>query len=96
MRPTCMNCVRKHLAQAYVLLDESLGRYPQHFWLAIGHMAEAEDEAMDQFPEFAMSIRTARQDLISDPKMKFFVLDYIEKATALDLNSKGCEGCNYK
>ena len=44
-REPCPLCTVKHLAQAVVLLNESLTGYPTHRWLAIGHMAEAEAEA---------------------------------------------------
>jgi len=44
MRKGCYKCALKHLAQAMVLLLESKKGYPIHRWLAVGHMAEAEDE----------------------------------------------------
>lgn len=88
-----MDCVRKHLAQALVLLDEARGRYPSHLWLAVGHIAEAEAESMDQFPEFALTLRAERWKLINDPESKCYLLDFIEKATAIYENSKACDGC---
>lgn len=56
MRKQCANCTRKHLAQASVLVDEAANGYPQHKWLAIGHMAEAEAE----WRECAEVIRESR------------------------------------
>jgi len=83
MRKTCIDCVRKHLAQAIVLLDEAKGRYPSHFWLAIGHIAEAEAESMELYKDFALKLRTTRQNLIANPSNEPNLLDFIEEATAL-------------
>lgn len=57
MRPECLDCVRKHLGQAIVLMNEARLGYPDHKWLAVGHMAEAEHEAP---LEFALLIREQR------------------------------------
>lgn len=60
-RPTCMACVSKHLGQASVLFQEALQGYPEHRWLAIGHLAEAEAESQAGFPEFAKVLRNERK-----------------------------------
>jgi len=60
MRPSCIHCVLKHLGQAAVLMDEANLGYPSHRWLACGHLAEAEAEALDKFSELAIQIRVAR------------------------------------
>ena len=60
MRKACLSCIRKHLAQAMVLMDEAVLGYPVHKWLAIGHMAEAESEALEKYPEFSIHIRQLR------------------------------------
>src|SRR5512140_3805830 len=59
-RKSCIDCVRKHIAQASVLLDEAQLGYPHHRWLAVGHLAEAEAECLDEYPEFAKRIRECR------------------------------------
>jgi hypothetical protein len=59
-----MDCVRKHLAQASVLLDEAHLGYPHHRWLAAGHLAEAESECLDEYPEFARKIRQCRLEVM--------------------------------
>ncbi len=59
-RKSCFDCVRKHLAQASVLLDEAHLGYPHHRWLAVGHLAEAEAECLDEQPAFARKIRACR------------------------------------
>jgi len=44
MRKHCLECALKHVAQALVLLCEVPKGYPLHKWVAVGHLAEAEDE----------------------------------------------------
>ena len=66
-RKTCLDCVRKHLGQAHVLFDEFLsGDYNSHFWLAVGHMAEAESESVQDYPEIADMIREERCKAMSE------------------------------
>lgn len=60
MRPSCLDCCRKHLAQAEVLMLEARKGYIAHAWLAVGHMAEAEDETLDEYPEITEKIRDER------------------------------------
>lgn len=56
----CLDCVRKHLAQASILLDETALGYPHHRWLAAGNMAEAERECRHNYPTLAREIRAER------------------------------------
>lgn len=65
LRPSCLKCVRKHISQAIVLLSESKKGYPEHFWIAMGHLGEAEDESIKAYPELANQIRDARESLIA-------------------------------
>jgi hypothetical protein len=60
MRPPCYDCVRKHLGQALVLLCEAEKGYPSHGWLAVGHMGEAEDEALRLDKSLTEAIRSER------------------------------------
>lgn len=46
MRSGCYDCVRKHIGQAIVLMCEVEKGYHTHGWLAVGHLAEAEDESL--------------------------------------------------
>lgn len=64
MRRGCPFCVRKHLAQATILLTESIKGYPHHLWLAVGHLAEAEDECEELYPQFAKKIREIRLEIM--------------------------------
>lgn len=60
MRDTCLFCVSKHISQSIVLLMESVKGYSEHYWLSIGHLAEAEDESSGDFPELTNEIRRVR------------------------------------
>jgi len=67
MRPTCPFCARKHIAQAIILLSESQQGYPAHFYLALGHLAEASDELVAEQPDRANIVRKVRKDLEEAP-----------------------------
>lgn len=60
LRDSCIKCALKHLAQARVLLLEKEKGYPAHYWFAMGHLAEAEDELQREYPEFMEIIRGER------------------------------------
>ena len=60
MRTTCLFCTTKHVGQAIVLISEACLGYPEHIYIAVGHLAEAETECCSQFPELAKKIRTVR------------------------------------
>ncbi len=59
-RPSCLECVEKHLGSALVLMTECRNGYP-HRLLAIGHLHEAEDESQ-QWPELHAMVRQVRKD----------------------------------
>lgn len=58
-RPSCLECVEKHLGAAWVLITEHHNGYP-HRLLAIGHLHEAEEESQ-AWPELHAAIRDARK-----------------------------------
>ena len=60
MRPTCLSCTGKHLAQACVLIKEMKTGYPSFKWFVIGHLAEAEEESVREYPDFANEVREYR------------------------------------
>lgn len=68
MRDSCLHCVRKHLGQALVLLIEAAQsfEYEWHRWIAMGHLAEAEAEALESWPNLATTIRNARIGYFDD------------------------------
>jgi hypothetical protein len=57
-RPSCIECVEKHLGAAYVLLTEAREGYAYRL-RAVGHLFEAEDEAQE-WPELHAAVRDAR------------------------------------
>jgi hypothetical protein len=61
MREHCYQCVLKHLGAACVLMDEAELGYPLHKWIAVGHLVEAESEALDGNRELAERIRNLRR-----------------------------------
>ena len=84
MRPSCLNCARKHLAQADILImEEATGDYPLHKWYAIGHLAEAADELMDEFPDLAAKIRQERLKYMEDGE-KIAIHELIELVSSFD------------
>ena len=69
MRPTCLDCTRKHLAQAHVLLDEFASDpedFEVFFWFAMGHMAEAEAESRGDYGDLSFIIRAHRSRMEQD------------------------------
>lgn len=84
-RPTCLDCVRKHLAQSIILLQEAENpEYKAQLWLGIGHLAEAESESMSSYPDLSNTIRDHRLAIMADHKYKpdltamFTVIDVTE------------------
>lgn len=83
MRPTCTFCARKHLGQASALLSEARQGYPDHVWLAIGHLSEAADELVQDHPAMANEIRDHRKRLETDVSYDVPVMELIRKTSAL-------------
>lgn len=83
LRDSCLLCVRKHLGQALVLMQEARQGHPLHRWIAVGHMGEAADEALKVFPELAAEIRKHRLRYMGDANYVVPIMDLIEKATNL-------------
>lgn len=55
-RIACLNCVEKHLAQAYVIGLEALQGYPEYVYLVIGHLSEALDELPGELTELKQTL----------------------------------------
>jgi len=83
MRESCLDCTRKHIAQALILLTESKLGHPEHKWLAVGHLAEAEAESVLMFPEFANKIRRFRLTIIENCDT-IDLIELIKEAGELD------------
>lgn len=85
MRESCMDCARKHLAQAEILMMEfATGDYPTHKWYAVGHLAEAADEMMLKFPEIADRIRQVRLQYMDDPTQNANIGELIALISSYD------------
>jgi len=78
------------LSRSRVLQLEVRKGYAQHYFLALGHMAEAEDELQDQYPALSDKVREARkaweQDPAAVPDFHALVVA-ISKATGYDLDA---------
>lgn len=66
-RPSCIECVEKHLGAAYVLLTEAREGYAYRL-RAVGHLFEAEDESQE-WPDLHAAIRQARKTYQADGTM---------------------------
>lgn len=63
MRPSCPYCAAKHISQAIILFSEAAQGYPLHWYLALGHLAEAGDELiLDQY-DLAVELRAVRKEI---------------------------------
>lgn len=92
MRKYCLDCVIKHLSQAAVLQTESSLGYPDHIFLAIGHLAEATEECNGASQELADEIRQYRLMLMSDSKTEIPYYELYHKVKQLIVD-KGCGEC---
>ena len=80
-RPSCLECVEKHVGAAWVLITEHQNGYP-HRLLAIGHLHEAEEESQ-AWPELHTAIREARKGYQQTGKMPDF-----ERLSGIVANAK--------
>lgn len=64
MNQLCFNCTFKHLSCAWVAWCEVSNGYrePQHIMKVVGHMANAEEHLVDEYPELAARVRAERSD----------------------------------
>jgi hypothetical protein len=79
VRPSCIDCARKHLAQAIVICHElpyyAGNQEDDHFWIAIGHLAEAEAQVQKVQPFTASAIREDRLKLMTKGPEEAYGLD---------------------
>ena len=87
MRPSCLDCVRKHLGQAAVLIDEVAAGYTDYKWLVVGHLAEAEAESMHDWADLAYIIRERRLLYMSTDTLS--VLPLIKEADRREKDGTG-------
>ena len=81
MRESCLDCSRKHLAQACILMIEARLGYIDHRWLALGHLAEAETELVKDFLGEALTIREHRKAYEKDPDYDVPIMKLISRLT---------------
>jgi hypothetical protein len=88
-RPSCVDCTRKHLSQAVILIDEAYNGYSVHRWLAMGHLAEAESEIRGFDLELSNRIRKARLELQdgNDPDILHFIVEITNRYAKNEFNS---------
>lgn len=77
-RSSCPNCSMKHISNAIVLLNESKMGYPAHRWLAIGHLDQAAEEILRDYPIIANTIRNIRLELMENPDKIPLVMKLLE------------------
>lgn len=92
MRPYCLNCVLKHLGQAFVLQGEIEAGYKEYSILVYGHLAEASEEVYGISQELASEIRQYRMSLMEDPKFEVPYFDLYAKVRKI-IEEKGCGTC---
>lgn len=97
MRDFCLNCVIKHLSQAFITHIESESGYPNHIYLTIGHLAEASEECFGVSKELAEEIRQYRliliENTVKDQPTQIPYFDLLNKTKQL-IKEKGCGTCN--
>jgi hypothetical protein len=92
MRKYCLDCVIKHLGQAFITQIESNMNYPEHILLTIGHLAEASEECDGASKDLAEEIRQHRLKLMGD---SLYDVPYFELYTKVKLliEKVGCGNC---
>lgn len=67
MHEACLDCTKKHVAQAMIIHEEEvhLG-YPTHIYRVIGHLGEASREIFEAYPEMAKLLREYRLAVMED------------------------------
>ena len=66
-----MLCACKHIAQARVLMLESQKGYEEHYFFALGHLAEAEDELLKDHGNLCIKLREERKNLEEDKTYRY-------------------------
>ena len=65
-RKSCLDCVEKHISQAYILGNESMMGYPEHLVFVLGHLSEAIEEA----PSDALELKDSLLFCLAYTKMQ--------------------------
>jgi len=59
-------------------MDESRLGYPSHWYLACGHMAEAESELLATYPGISEAIREHRVKMMEERSYTFPIMELLE------------------
>lgn len=62
-RPSCLECVAKHVANAEILMQEYRTGYKVHRLMAIGELEQARQEAEREYPELAARLYAERKNI---------------------------------
>jgi hypothetical protein len=92
MREYCLDCVIKHLGQAFITQIEASMGYPEHNLLTIGHLAEASEECFGASEEMANEIRQYRLNFMADSQTVIPYFDLYRRVKDL-IEEKGCGNC---
>jgi hypothetical protein len=58
--------------------------YPAHKWLAVGHMAEASDELLRDYPTLAHEVRAARLTFMENDDLPVDIMDLIDRISMME------------
>lgn len=82
MEPQCLDCARKHLGTAFAYINEyETGRYPTHFWKAIGQLVCAENHVRIKYPKLGKFIEQERLKIMDDDS---YIIDFDKLIEAAD------------
>ena len=87
MRESCTDCVLKHIASAHILLHEAKMGYPDHVYLALGHLAQAEVELAGKHLDVAQDLRIIRKRIEEEENADFDVMEWIKRLSTLDMHN---------
>ena len=92
MRPYCLDCTIKHLAQAMITQNEAQMGYPHHILLTIGHLAEASEESIAISPDIALKIRQYRLLIMESIEAEVPYFDLYKEILSI-IEKHGCGDC---
>jgi len=87
-RRACVDCVEKHIAQAWVLSREFLNGYPEYITYVIGHLGEALDEMPKGFPEIFHTVEFCLAKTNHD-RVPFVPVELITPLITMVRNAQG-------
>ena len=85
MRKACIDCVIKHLGEAWIFSDESKLGYPEYYVAEVGSLSHASAEAVQKWPELANEIRMQRIELLKDMSYMVPYVDLAKKVVAIKI-----------